>query len=75
LHPVEVNVTVNVYIVLADKSVKVAVVPKPVCIAPPGVAVKVHAAGGKPFSAILPVTRAHVGCVMVPIVGAVSGAG
>jgi hypothetical protein len=54
----------------------VVLVPVPVVVVPPGVLVNVHVpVAGKPFNTTLPVDRAHVGCVIVPIVGAVGAAG
>jgi len=48
--------TVNVYVVPAVSPAKVAVVPVPVCVAPPGDAVIVHVpAEGSPLSATDPV--------------------
>ena len=44
-------------------------------VAPPGVAVTVHAPVGKPLKATLPVAVAQVGCVMAPTVGAVGAPG
>lgn len=44
----------------------------PVDIVPPGVLVRVQVpVEGKPLNATLPVARAHVGCVIVPTIGAV----
>jgi hypothetical protein len=67
-------VTVKVY-VPAVKPVKVAVVPEPVCVAPPGEAVIVQVPDGSPLIATLPVASVHVGCVTVPRIGAVGVAG
>ena len=49
-------------------------VPLPFVMIPPGVLVKVHAPLGNPFKTTLAVTNAHVGWVIVPMVGAVTGA-
>jgi hypothetical protein len=50
----------------------VVLVPVPVVVVPPGVLVNVQVpVEGKPFSTTLPVESTQVGCVMVPIVGAV----
>ena len=54
----------------------VVVVPAPVVVTPPGVLVNVQVPDdGKLFNTTLPVATAHVGCVMVPTVGAVGVAG
>jgi hypothetical protein len=47
------------------------VVPEvPVIVAPPGLAVTVHAPlDGKPLNDTLPVANVHVGCVIVPTTG------
>ena len=67
----DASVTVKVYVVPAVRPIKGAVAPVPVCVAPPGDAVSVHVpVAGKPLNATLPVAVAHVGCVIVPIVGA-----
>ena len=51
-------------------------VPVPVVIVPPGVPVKVHVpVAGSPFKITLPVARVQLGCVIVPIVGAVGADG
>jgi hypothetical protein len=68
VHPEDVNVTANVY-VPAGNPEKVAVAVEPVIVAPPGVAVTVHAVVGKPLKAIIPVATAHVGWVIVPTIG------
>jgi hypothetical protein len=47
----------------------------PVEITFPGVLVIDHPVEGKLFKTILPVATAHVGCVIVPIAGAVGVAG
>ena len=69
VQPEEVNVTVNVY-VLGDKPAKFAVAAEPVIVAPPGLAVTVHGATGKPLKATVPVATAQVGCVIAPTTGA-----
>ena len=47
-------------------------VPVPEVVVPPGVLVSVHVpVDGRPLRTTLPVDTAQVGCVMVPIVGAV----
>ena len=70
VQPEEVNVTVNVYVLPADNPEKFAVAIEPVIVAPPGLAVTVHAEVGKPLNATVAVGIAHVGCVIVPTVGA-----
>ena len=68
-------VTVKVY-VFAAKPLNVTVGPVPVMVVPPGSAFTVQLpVEGKPLKATLPVGTAHVGCVMVPTIGAVGGAG
>lgn len=54
---------------MAVNPLKVAVVVLPVMVAPPGVAVTVQLLAGRLLSATLPVANAHVGEVIVPIVG------
>jgi hypothetical protein len=50
----------------------VVLVPVPVVNAPPGVRINVHVPlDGKPLSTTLPVDKVHVGCVTIPITGAV----
>ena len=45
-------------------------------VVPPGDLVKVHVPeAGNPFNTTLPVAIAHVGCVIVPTVGAVGDKG
>ena len=61
VHPEDVKVTVNVYVVLADNPEKLAVAVEPVIVAPPGFAVTVHAVTGKPLNATVAVAVAHVG--------------
>ena len=49
----------------------VLLVPVPVVVVPPGVFVNVQVpVSGKPFNTTLPVDITHVGCVMVPAIGA-----
>jgi hypothetical protein len=51
-------------------------VPVPVVVTDPGVLVNVQVPlDGKPLNTTLPVAVAHVGCVMVPTVGAVGAVG
>jgi hypothetical protein len=60
-----------VYVVEAANPEIVKVVPLPVLVVPPGDRVIVHVPDdGKPLNATLPVLRRHVGCVIVPTVGA-----
>jgi len=62
----------------ADSPVIVVLVPVPVVVVPPGMRVSVHIPEtGKPDKTTLPVGTWHVGCVMVPTVGAagVTGCG
>jgi len=63
VHPVSL-VTVKLY-VPGISPVMVVVAPIPVIV--PGLTVQLPA--GKPFNITLPVATAHVGCVIVPIVG------
>ena len=59
------------YVPVASPDI-VVLVPVPVVVVPPGVLVRVHVpVEGKPLNGTLPVAKAHVGCVIVPIVGAV----
>lgn len=75
VHP-EAFVTVKVYVVPAVKPVKLPVVPEPVIVVPPGLAVTVQEPEeGKPLNATLAVATEQVGCVIVPITGAVGGVG
>jgi len=68
-------VTVKVYVPVANPEI-VVLVPVPVVVVPPGVIVNVHVpVEGKPFKTTLPVANAHVGCVIIPTVGAVGGIG
>ena len=55
----------------AGRLVTVVVVPDPVVVVPPGLRVRVHVPDdGRPLNATLPVDVAHVGCVIVPTMGA-----
>ena len=66
-------VTVKEYEFAASPS-KVVVVPDPVVVEPPGLAVTIHVPdAGKPLRNTLPVTVEQVGCVIVPTVGAIGG--
>ena len=54
----------------------VVLVPVPVLVIPPGDLVKVHVPDdGNPLNTTLPVAILHVGCVIVPAVGAVGVTG
>jgi hypothetical protein len=69
-------VTVNVYVVPAVNPAKVPVVPVPVDVVPPGLAVNVHVPeAGKPLKSTLPVLTEQLGCVIVPTIGVVAGDG
>ena len=69
VHP-DAFVTVNVYVPVASPEIEV-VVPVPVVLFPPGDLVIVHdPAEGKPLRSTLPVAAEHVGCVIVPTIGA-----
>jgi hypothetical protein len=75
MHPVEL-VTVKVYVVPAGRGVIVTVLPVPVLVIPPGVRVTAQVpVEGSPLKTTLPVDIAHVGCVIVPVTGAVGVAG
>ena len=64
-----VTVKVNVPAGIPDN---VVLIPVPVLVVAPGVLVSVHVpVAGNPFRIALPVAIAHVGWVIVPIVGAV----
>jgi hypothetical protein len=64
-------VTVKVYVVDGFNALKLAVVPLPANVAPPGLAVTVQDPDdGKLDKATVPVGVGQVGCVIVPIVGA-----
>ena len=68
--------TVKVYVVPAGKLENVALVPVPVWVKPPGLAVTVHVPiGGRLLKATEPVLLAQVGCKIAPITGAVGGIG
>jgi len=72
VHPDEL-VTLNVYVVLSVKpeNKQEVVGPTPVVVALLGVAVTVHVPeDGIPLKATLPVAKEHVGCVIIPIIGA-----
>jgi hypothetical protein len=56
--------------VLGDKPLIVVLAVPPVVVTPPGALVIVHEPLGNPLNTTLPVGVVHVGCVMVPIVGA-----
>lgn len=56
--------------VAAGKPVKTAEVAEPVILKPPGCAVTVHAAFGKPLRSTLPVDTLQVGGVIMPTTGA-----
>ncbi len=72
MHP-SALVTVKLYVPAASP-VMVLPVPVPVVIIPPGDLVNVQVPDdGKPFITTLPVTVAHVGCIITPTVGAVGG--
>ena len=74
VHP-DAFVTANVYVPEA-KPLNVPVVPVPVFVAPPGVAVMVHVPlAGKPPRDTLPVATVQVGWVNVPILVALGVAG
>lgn len=60
----------------AASPVIVVLLPLPVVVTDPGVRVSVHdPVDGSPLSTTLPVDNAHVGCVIVPTVGAEGVAG
>ena len=64
-------VTVNEKVPAASDEI-VELVPEPVMVVPPGDLVRVHVPeAGNPDKTTLPVARAQVGWVMVPMVGAV----
>lgn len=71
----EAFVTVNVYVPGASPDI-VVLNPVPAVIVPPGVLVNVHApVAGRPLKTTLPVGTLNVGCVIVPITGAVGVGG
>lgn len=59
----------------AGKPLNTAVVEEPVMLKPPGCAITVHAAFGKPLRSTLPVDTLQVGGVIVPTTGAVGVTG
>jgi hypothetical protein len=74
MHPVEL-VTVKVKVPVGIVEI-VTLVPLPVLVTAPGILVNVHdPVDGNPLKTTLPVDIAHVGCVMVPITGAVGDDG
>ena len=64
---------VTLYVYVPGKSPLIVLdVPVPVVIIPPGVLVNVHVpVAGKPFNTTLPVGTVTVGCVILPMIGAV----
>ena len=71
-HPETVD-TVKLCVPTASPEM-VLLVPVPVVINPSGLVVMVHVPGdGSPVRRTLPVDTVHVGCVIVPITGAVGG--
>ncbi len=74
-HVVIPLVTVQVQ-VPEESPVIVVLVPVPVVVFAPGVLVNVHVpVAGKPLKTTLPVAVPHVGCTIVPTIGAVGLAG
>lgn len=71
VQPVAVRVTVKLYVAAIAKPVSVVVSPVPIMA--PGFII--HPPAGNPANATLPVATLHVGCVIVPTVGAVGVAG
>ena len=71
VQPVAVSVTVKLYVAAIAKPVSVVVAPVPIMA--PGFII--HPPAGNPANATLPVGTVHVGCVMIPTVGAVGVAG
>ena len=63
-------VTRNVYVLDARPEI-VKLEPEPLIVAPPGARVTVQLPAGRPFRTTEPVGFSHVGCVTVPIDGAV----
>ena len=56
----------------AGSPVTLKVVPEPVYVVPPGFLVIVHEpVAGRPLKDTLPVVFVHLGCIIVPITGAV----
>jgi hypothetical protein len=70
---VQPEALVTVYVYVPSESAEIVkLVPVPVDVVPPGVLVSVQdPVAGNPFNTTLPVAKAHVGCVIVPTVGAV----
>jgi hypothetical protein len=73
MHPVEL-VTVKVKVPVGIVEI-VTLVPLPVLVTAPGILVTVQEPVGRSLKTTLPVDIAHVGCVMVPITGAVGDDG
>jgi hypothetical protein len=74
VHP-EAFLTVKVYLFVV-RPVTNVVVPLPVVVTSPGERVRNQLpVEGKPLNATLPAAKAQVGCVMVPITGAVGVGG
>jgi hypothetical protein len=67
--------TENVYGPPGGKPLIVAVVVFPIVVTPPGVLVTFQVPVGNPLNTTLPVGMVHVGCVMVPTIGAEGGNG
>lgn len=67
-------VTVNVQ-VPGVNPVTVVVVPEPLDVVAPGLRVRVQLPEGSPLNATLPVATEQVGCVIIPVTGAVGTAG
>ena len=70
VQPVDISVTVKLY-VAGFNAAMVVVVPDP-AIAP---GLIVQAPAGKPLNATVPVGEVQVGCVIVPIIGAIGAVG
>ena len=68
-HP---DALITVYVLVPEESPdRIVLAPVPVLVTPPGVRINVHVPDdGKLFNTTLPVAIVHVGCVMVPTVGA-----
>jgi hypothetical protein len=74
VHP-NASVTVYVYVPAARPEI-VVLVPVPVVVTFPGVLVSVQVpVAGKPLNTTLPVAALHVGCVIIPTVGAAGAFG
>ena len=70
VHPAAL-VTLNVHVEDAFRPVIIVLVPIPEVVVPPGVCVMIHVpVAGRPLNITLPVAVEHVGCVIVPTVGA-----